>query len=148
MNPVSADARPSFTPRQGQYLAFIHAYRCLHGLAPAEADIQRYFRVSPPSVHQMVLTLEKVGLITRQPGVARSIALLVEPKALPELRSEHVQPVKTSVQRYSLSILIEISSEVLDENSSVGGIATGLIEARLGVVWAVCRGVALVGGAA
>ena len=100
MNPVSADARPSFTPRQGQYLAFIHAYRCLHGLAPAEADIQRYFRVSPPSVHQMVLTLEKVGLITRQPGVARSIALLVVPKALPELRSEHVQPVKTSVQRY------------------------------------------------
>jgi len=63
MNPVSADARPSFTPRQGQYLAFIHAYRCLHGLAPAEADIQRYFRVSPPSVHQMVLTLEKAGLI-------------------------------------------------------------------------------------
>src|SRR3954452_19453073 len=96
MNPVSADARPSFTPRQGQYLAFIHAYRCLHGLAPAEADIQRYFRVSPPSVHQMGLTREKVGLITRQPGVARSIALLVEPKALPELRSEHVQPVKTS----------------------------------------------------
>jgi hypothetical protein len=48
----------------------------------------------------MVLTLEKVGLITRQPGVARSIALLVEHKALPELRSEHVQPVKTSVQRY------------------------------------------------
>ena len=42
MNPVSADARPSFTPRQGQYLAFIHAYGRLHGLAPAEADIQRY----------------------------------------------------------------------------------------------------------
>jgi DNA-binding MarR family transcriptional regulator len=100
MNPASADSGPSFTPRQGQYLAFVHAYRRLHGLAPAEADIQRYFRVSPPSVHQMVLTLEKAGLITRQPGVARSIALVIDPKALPELGPEHDQPVKTSVQRY------------------------------------------------
>jgi len=99
MTPASADSGPSFTPRQGQYLAFVHAYRRLHGLAPAEADIQRYFRVSPPSVHQMVLTLEKAGLITRQPGVARSLALIIDPKALPELGPEHDQPVKTSVQR-------------------------------------------------
>jgi DNA-binding MarR family transcriptional regulator len=53
---------------------------------PAEADMQRHFRVSPPSVHQMVITLEKARLIRRQPGVARSIELLVAPEDLPILR--------------------------------------------------------------
>ena len=74
-----------FTPKQGQYLAFIYAYTRLHHRPPAEADMQLYFRVSPPSVHQMVLTLQRTGLIRRQPGVARSIELLVEPESLPTL---------------------------------------------------------------
>jgi Mn-dependent DtxR family transcriptional regulator len=75
----------TFTPKQGQYLAFIHLYTRLHRRPPAEADMQDYFRVSPPSVHQMVLTLERAGFIKRQPRVARSIELLVDPKQLPEL---------------------------------------------------------------
>ena len=54
--------------------------------SPAEADMQRHFSVSPPSVHQMVLTLERAGLIRRQPGVARSIELLVAPEDLPILK--------------------------------------------------------------
>ena len=58
----------SFTDRQGQYLAFIDAYTRVHGRPPAESDLQRRFRVSPPSVHQLVLTLERLGLIRRQPG--------------------------------------------------------------------------------
>ena len=91
---------PSFTPKQGQYLAFIYAYTQMHGRPPAEADLQRHFRVTPPSVHQMVLTLERADLTRRQPGVARSIQLLVEPEALPILRSAENQPVKSSVQRY------------------------------------------------
>jgi hypothetical protein len=40
---AAPDVRPGYTARQGQYLAFIHAYRRLHGHAPAEADIQRFF---------------------------------------------------------------------------------------------------------
>jgi hypothetical protein len=51
-----------------------------------EADLQKHFGVSPPSVHQMVLTLERAGLIRRQPGVARSIEVLVPPELLPILR--------------------------------------------------------------
>ena len=51
---VSRSAK-TFTPKQGQYLAFIHLYTRLHRRPPAEADMQQYFRVSPPSVHQMVL---------------------------------------------------------------------------------------------
>jgi len=91
---------PSFTPKQGQYLAFIYAYTQVIGRAPAEADLQRHFRVTPPSVHQMVLALERASLIRRQPGVARSIQLLVQPEALPILRSAQHQPVKSSVQSY------------------------------------------------
>jgi DNA-binding MarR family transcriptional regulator len=79
-------AGPSFTPKQGQYLAFIYAYTRVLGRPPAEADLQRHFGVSPPSVHQMVLTLERAGLIRRQPGIARSIEVLIAPEFLPILR--------------------------------------------------------------
>jgi len=75
-----------FTDKQGQYLAFIHAYTKLNRRPPAEADMQTYFGVTPPTVHQMVLQLEQRGLIRRQPGVARSIELLLAPEQLPSLR--------------------------------------------------------------
>ena len=75
-----------WTPKQGQYLAFIYAYLTLHGRAPAERDLERFFRTTPPSVHTMVLALEREGFIRRQPGVARSIELLVPPEELPVLR--------------------------------------------------------------
>ncbi len=87
----------SFTDRQGQYLAFIDAYTRVHGRPPAETDMQRHFQVAPPSVHQMILTLERAGLIRRQPGVARSIEVLAPPEGLPLLR--HPQPVKSSEPR-------------------------------------------------
>ena len=56
--------------------------------------MQRFFQVTSPSVHQMVLSLEKAGLITRQPGIARSITLTIDPADLPELASRYDQPVK------------------------------------------------------
>jgi DNA-binding MarR family transcriptional regulator len=98
MNPA-ADSRRDFTPRQGQYLAFIHAHTLVNGRPPAEADMMRFFRVTPPSVHQMVLSLEKARLISRQPGVPRSIAVLLERSALPELNPRNAQPVKITVTR-------------------------------------------------
>lgn len=76
---------PLFTAKQGQYLTFIFVYRRLMGQAPAEADIQRHFEVSAPAVHQMLVALERRGLIRRTPGVGRSIELLVAPEALPIL---------------------------------------------------------------
>jgi DNA-binding MarR family transcriptional regulator len=78
--------RPPFTPKQGQYLAYIHAYSKMHGVAPSEVDLQHHFRVSAPSVHEMVKTLERNGLIARTPGQARSIRLLVRPDHLPRLK--------------------------------------------------------------
>jgi Mn-dependent DtxR family transcriptional regulator len=85
VNQMSGRDRPRFTAKQGQYLAFIHLYTRLHRRPPAETDMQEYFRVSPPSVHQMVLTLERNGFIRKQPRMPRSIQILVDPVQLPEL---------------------------------------------------------------
>jgi len=89
MNQKSGAARSlcaqGFTEKQGQYLAFIYTYSHMFRRPPAEADMQRHFQVSPPSVHQMIVTLERNGLIGRQAGVARSIQVLVDPKDLPIL---------------------------------------------------------------
>lgn len=74
-----------FTTVQGRYLAFIHVYTRIHGRPPAESDMQRYFRVTPPAVHQMVVTLARNGLISRTPGAPRSIEVLVKAEDLPLL---------------------------------------------------------------
>ena len=74
-----------YTPKQGQYLAFIFYYAKLHGYAPSEAGILRYFKASPPTVHQMILRLEKQRCIERTPGQARSIQLLLTREQLPDL---------------------------------------------------------------
>ena len=79
-------------------LAFIDAYTRVHRRPPAKREMQRHFGVTPPSVHRMVLNLERAGLIRRQPGVPRSIEVLVPPEDLPVLQA-NIQPVKTSVTR-------------------------------------------------
>ena len=91
----SASSTPRFTEKQGQYLAFIQTYVLLNRQPPAEADFQRFFCVTPPSVHQMILQLERLGFIRRTPRQARSIELLVSDDELPKL-----QPIKTSVVGY------------------------------------------------
>ncbi len=93
---MATSAPPRFTDLQGQYLAFIHAYGLVNGRPPAEADMQRFFGVTPPSVHNMVKTLERLGLITRAPRQARSIAVAVPEDELPRLR----QPIKSSGVEY------------------------------------------------
>lgn len=88
--PVTSDSAEgstllSYTPKQGQYLAFIYYYTLINRRAPAESDIQRYFRVSPPSVHQMIVTLEREGLLSRVPGQGRSLVLNLPRTQLPDL---------------------------------------------------------------
>ena len=74
-----------YTPRQGQFLAFIHYYTRVNGQPPAERDMERYFQTSPSAVHQMILTLEKRGFIKHTPGQGRSIRVLLPREALPDL---------------------------------------------------------------
>ena len=75
----------AYTRRQGQFLAFIYYYTKVNGIPPSEADIARFFKVTPPSAHGTVLTLEKRRLIQRTPGQARSIRLLLPREELPDL---------------------------------------------------------------
>ena len=66
-------------------MAFIYYYTKIHGYAPAEADIQSYFKVTAPAIHQMIMTLEKQGLIEKIPGQARTIRILLQREELPDL---------------------------------------------------------------
>ena len=85
VRPIVASTKPRFTAKQGQYLALIYHFTKIHRQPPAEADLRQYFNVSPPAVHEMILALECHGFISRVPGKARSIMLLVSRTELPEL---------------------------------------------------------------
>ncbi len=100
MNRMLDAVRPAFTPLQGQYLAFIHASTLVNGRPPAEHEMMRFFQVTPPTVHRMVVALEQAGLISRQPGTPRSIIVLVHEDHLPRLKPGFAQTIKTSVMRY------------------------------------------------
>src|SRR5215475_2029500 len=94
-DPMSSSSASKFTEKQGQYLAFIATYTLLNRRPPAEADFQRFFQVTPPSVHQMIVELERRGLISRVPGQPRTIKVTLPDDELPRL-----QPIKTSAARY------------------------------------------------
>jgi len=94
-HPMSSKSPPRFTEKQGQYLAFIHTYLLLNRRPPAEADFQRFFEVSPPAVHQMIVELERRGLISRVPARPRTIRL-----TLPEAELPRLQPIKTTATGY------------------------------------------------
>jgi len=94
---VPAAGAVSLTRRQAEYLAFIRDFTRLNDKAPSEAEIARYFKITAPSVHTMILKLEKIGAISRRPRVARSIRVLVPSGELPRLN--RLPPVVTAAPR-------------------------------------------------
>lgn len=50
--------------------------------------MQKYFKTSPPSVHNMIVQLEKKGFIKKRPYHPRSISLLLAKNELPELEED------------------------------------------------------------
>ena len=86
---------PRFTAKQGQYLAFIHTYTLLHREPPAEADFQRFFQVTPPAVHDMIIALERRGPDQPGPATTPDDRLLLSADELPAL-----QPIKITAARY------------------------------------------------
>ena len=72
-----------FTQRQGMVLAFVHAFTQRRGMAPSYEQIASHFGISSPSVNGMIKTLERRGLLSRVPGVARSLRVLVPAAQLP-----------------------------------------------------------------
>jgi repressor LexA len=85
---------PTFTARQGQYLAFIHRFTARHGVAPSFEQIAAHFGTSAPAVNTMIKTLDRRGLLSRVPGVARSLRVLVSTSDLPE--SDFVSTARAS----------------------------------------------------
>ena len=75
-----------YTEKEGQYLAFIFYYKKINGVSPAQIDLQRYFEVSPPTVHNMLLKLEKKNLINRVPNAPRSLTINIKECELPRLQ--------------------------------------------------------------
>ncbi|NQV23035.1 MAG: GntR family transcriptional regulator, partial [Rhodopirellula sp.] len=67
-----------------------HTYTEGFGLPPAESEIAAAIGVSPPSVNQMMKTLEKKALIRRQPGVPRSIEILIERDTIPKWNGKRI----------------------------------------------------------
>jgi len=92
---MSTRSAPRFTEKQGQYLAFIATYTLRNRSPPAEADFQRFFRVTAPAVHQMIVTLERLELVSRVPGQPRTIKVTLADDELPRL-----QPIKTTATKY------------------------------------------------
>jgi hypothetical protein len=101
-----------WTEKQGQYLAFIYNYTVIHGEPPSEGDMQRFFRVTPPSVHQMVLRLEERGFISREPRKARTIQVLAPPDQLPYLKGRRQKMPKKIASKapvYQIKVTLEDS---------------------------------------
>lgn len=57
----------------------------MFGKPPSEWELEKFFRVAPSTVHQMILKLAEKEFINRLPGEARSIKLLVDPDEIPRL---------------------------------------------------------------
>jgi len=74
------------TKRQIDFLAYIHYYSKIHGRPPAEHEMATFFKLTPPSVHQMILTLDKYRYISRMPGQARSIKIALTDDELREIK--------------------------------------------------------------
>jgi Mn-dependent DtxR family transcriptional regulator len=81
--PTEKKINPAFSVKQGQYLAFIYYYSKVNGYPPAQVDIQKYFVVSAPTVHQTILKLETDELISRTPRESRSLKVLIKTDELP-----------------------------------------------------------------
>ncbi|MBA2322080.1 MAG: MarR family transcriptional regulator, partial [Deltaproteobacteria bacterium] len=67
------------TKRQSEYLDFIRAFTDRWKIPPSFEEIGTHFGTTPPSVNNMVKTLEARGFLTRVPGAARTLRVLVEP---------------------------------------------------------------------
>jgi hypothetical protein len=68
--------------------------------------------MSAPTVHQMVLRLEDLGFISRVPGEARIIQVLVPPEELPILRDRRKRVAKKTASEapvYQIKVTLEHS---------------------------------------
>src|SRR4030095_721849 len=67
----------AITARQRQVFEFINRYLEIHKQPPTIAEVGRQFKMSSPaSVHNIISTLEREGLIRKIPNVSRGIEIV------------------------------------------------------------------------
>jgi repressor LexA len=116
------------TPKQRAYLDFIRKYVELHRRAPSEHEMQAFFKVSPPAVHQMIVTLEKKGFIAREPGKARSIRLVRGPLGGPLDEPEYLQRVERLARAVVHQALCEGSFEPFSGEGAKTDLQRAIVE--------------------
>ena len=52
----------------------------------------QFFQATPPSVHSMIVKLHELGLVERQPGVARSLRVIVPEDEIPTFKDVEGPP--------------------------------------------------------
>lgn len=108
-------ARPpngaSPTKRQAEYLAFIRAFTDRWGIPPSFEEIGRHFTTTAPSVNNMVKTLETRGFLTRIPGRARTLRVI-----LPERPYTQAEPPqdRTVSRDIEVATAVQLASLVIE----------------------------------
>lgn len=99
---MSIPKHKNFSPtkKQLEYLCYIVDYTKLHGVAPAFADIESYFKVAPSTVNQVIKTLEIKGYLSKQSGVARSLKVNIPSQFLPPNEQAPVNSYTKKQGRY------------------------------------------------
>jgi LexA DNA binding domain. len=131
----------AFTARQGAYLTFIYRYTQRFGVAPSFEDIGRHFGTTPPSVNNMIKTLCARGLLSRLPGVARSLRVLVPESLLPEGEFGPARGKSSTHSNTAVLSTVDVAAtaatavlDVLMPHVADDGLAAGLVaEAALAV---------------
>lgn len=83
---ASSDSTPGdYTPRQGQFLAFIHHYAKVSGQAATDRDLERYFQLSSSSVRDMMERLAWGKFVAASGDTPRTYRVLIPVEQVPEL---------------------------------------------------------------
>lgn len=61
------------TPRQAQALRFIRSFLHLYRVSPSFAELAWHLGVSSPAAYDLVVRMERAGLLRKKPGVSRSM---------------------------------------------------------------------------
>jgi DNA-binding Lrp family transcriptional regulator len=105
----SSAARP--TARQREYLVFTKTLTDRWRVPPSFEEIARHFETSAPSVNDMVKTLEARGFLSRVPGAARTLRVLVPDAELCDSASKAAAPGTADV---TLAVAVRMASVAIE----------------------------------
>jgi ribosomal protein L25 (general stress protein Ctc) len=82
---VTGKSAVRLTRALGQLVAYVYWYTKVHRVPPAENEIANFLGIRGPSAHLMILRLESKAILSRRPGEARTIKILLDREEIPDL---------------------------------------------------------------